>query len=343
MIAQIDKRMLRSEKRRVLARLACWALIEGRPLTTRGRWINPLVFLLYRIVQTLPIHKGAEDPIFIVGTGRSGTTILGKLFAMHGEAVFLNEPKAAWHYAYPLEDVIGSYSNGEASFMLDETIASPTISRKIKSIYSLALRLANSSRVVDKYPELVFRTKFVRRLFPKCVFLSIVRDGVDTCSSVVEWSRRKGVQTNGERHDWWGRDDRKWRLLVKEVVPLHEDLAPYAFELSKATDHHDRAAVEWILSMRAAQVAESEIGNDFHIIRYEELCAKPVEVMQEMQLLCSLPNDENFIEYGCSIMEAREEYDSIFLAPYLVEPFKMTLIQMGYTGSVARVNERQLG
>src|SRR5690606_40375856 len=49
---------------------------EGRPLTTRGRWINPLVFGLYRMAQRLPLGRPVREPAFILGMGRSGTTIL---------------------------------------------------------------------------------------------------------------------------------------------------------------------------------------------------------------------------------------------------------------------------
>lgn len=219
MVAQIDKSMMRIRPAKAWGRLTSWALVEGRPLTTKGQWINPLVFSLYRLSQHLPLHRGSGEPIFILGTGRSGTTILGKLLAMHKDAVFLNEPKAAWNFVHDEEDLAGSYSRGAARVRIGAGEASPQIARQLQHIYSLALRLSLSRRVVDKYPELIYRLPFVTALFPRSKSVAITRDGVDTCASVTLWSQREGEDAGAERHDWWGRDDRKWRLLVEQLVP----------------------------------------------------------------------------------------------------------------------------
>ena len=101
MPAQIDRRYVRASPFKACGRLVSWSLFEGRPLTTRGRWINPLVFALYGIQRRLPQLHRVERPIFIVGTGRSGTTVLGTVLSLHRELGFLNEPKALWHAVLP--------------------------------------------------------------------------------------------------------------------------------------------------------------------------------------------------------------------------------------------------
>ena len=88
MIAQINPLYIKTRPTKVLTRLISYAFFEGRPVTTKGRWINPLVFSILKekrspqtIVNTNPLKK----PIFILGTGRSGTTILGIVLSMHRE------------------------------------------------------------------------------------------------------------------------------------------------------------------------------------------------------------------------------------------------------------------
>src|SRR5690348_18429056 len=108
---------------------------------------------------------------------------------------------------------------------------------RLGRIYSWAMRWGMASRVVDKYPELIFRVPFVLGLFPRARFVGILRNGVDTCVSVADWSKRKGQTRGGEVHDWWGRDGRKWRLLVDQIVPDHADLAPLQETLRRTTDH----------------------------------------------------------------------------------------------------------
>src|SRR5947209_17022299 len=93
-------------------------MLEGRSLTTHGRWINPLVFAHLTFEKHLPQLKEVEKPIFIVGMGRTGTTILGLLLSIHRDVGFLNEPKALWHVAYPYEDVNGNFSRAASKFHL---------------------------------------------------------------------------------------------------------------------------------------------------------------------------------------------------------------------------------
>ena len=83
MVAQIDRLYIRTSPRKALVRILSYALFEGRPLTTKGQWINPLVLTLFSIQKRLPQLKQVRKPIFIVCTGRSGTTILCTLLSMH--------------------------------------------------------------------------------------------------------------------------------------------------------------------------------------------------------------------------------------------------------------------
>ena len=90
MIAQLESLYIRSRPWKLWSRLISYGLFEGRPLTTRGQWINPLVFAHFAVEKHLPRLRRVEKPVFILGTGRSGTTILGIVLSMHREVGFLN-------------------------------------------------------------------------------------------------------------------------------------------------------------------------------------------------------------------------------------------------------------
>jgi hypothetical protein len=75
MIAQLDRLFISLSKKKTYTRLVSY-FFEGRPLTTKGRWINPLVFLVYRILARFKLGCRKVDPVYILGTGRSGTTDL---------------------------------------------------------------------------------------------------------------------------------------------------------------------------------------------------------------------------------------------------------------------------
>lgn len=340
MIAQIDREMLRLRPGKVIGRLVAYGMIEGRPLTTRGRWINPLVFAGYGASQVLPQVKSVAAPIFVIGTGRSGTTVLGKLFAMHRQTVFLNEPKALWHFAHGAEDMIGSYTDRSARVRLANPEEPDAMARKIARVYGWALAWSGAERVVDKYPELVFRIDFVKSLFPDARFVCIARDGVDTAASVTSWSKRNGVSEQDETHDWWGRNDRKWRMLVDEIVPEHGDLAPFQDGLRANSHHLDRAAVEWIVSMREARRQGERHADDVLTIAYEALCAAPAETLRTIYAHCGLEDDAVAAGYAETIMEPAPDRGQIALAPEIVEPFIQTLREMDYAQSVERVTAR---
>ncbi len=242
MIAQIDANYIRTRPFKLWSRFISYGLFEGRPLTTRGRWINPLVFALFALEKRMPRLRTVKKPVFIIGTGRSGTTILGIILSMHRDVGFLNEPKALWHAINPDEDLVGSYSRGPARYRLGaEDVTSEMISVAHR-IYGAYLFSTLSSRVVDKYPELVFRVPFVRSLFPDARFLFLVRNGWDTCHSIDLWSKRLGSQDGDEKQDWWGADNRKWKLLVEQVAADDPD-----FEKSLRVLEHLNVILIWLL------------------------------------------------------------------------------------------------
>ena len=223
MIAQLDNHYLQIRPWKVYSRLISYALFEGRPATTKGRWINPIVFAHLRVEQAIPTLKKVIKPLFIVGTGRSGSTVLGIILSMHRDVGFLNEPKALWHSVFKDEDVIGSYSRRPARYRLLGEDVTPIIIRNAERLFGAYLAITNSRRIVDKYPEIVFRIPFVKNIFPDAKFIFLVRDGWDTCKSIMDWSISKGSQLSSKREDWWGVNNRKWRLMVEELV----ETAPY--------------------------------------------------------------------------------------------------------------------
>ncbi len=336
MVAQIDSQYIRTRPSRLWPRLLSYGLFEGRPLTTRGQWVNPLVFALFAMERRLPQLKNAEAPTFILGAGRSGTTILGILLSMHGKVGFLNEPKAMWHAALEGgEDLIGSYDRGAARYRLDAQDATPEVIGAMHRFHGAYLRASFSSRVVDKYPELIFRLPFVRAVFPDAKFLFIARDGWDTCGSIEGWSDRLGVETGGEVHDWWGADSRKWRLLVEQLVPEHPDLAPHAAAMLDWTSQTQRAAVEWIVTMRegfrqARQAPESVLH-----IPYEALCADPRGWMGRIAGFIGLPDDEVFLSYAEQTLSSAESRPPFQLEPCLEAPFATTMQMLGYQDRMA--------
>ena len=330
MVAQIDSNYIKTRPTKLISRMISYLLFEGRPLTTRGRWINPLLFLLFAILKRIPKLKNVKSPTFILGTGRSGTTILGIVLSMHKEVGFLNEPKALWHSIYKYEDLIGSYSREKASYRLDENQATKIVIRNAQRLFSAYSTTVLSSKVVDKYPELIFRLPFVLSIFKDAKFLFLVRNGWDTCHSIQKWSQRLGVESEGESHDWWGVNNRKWYLLLTQIVVEHEDLAEHVDTMMSWTNHVDMAAVEWIVTMREGLKVSHEYPNEVLRIDYENLCDNPRNVIKDICKFTDLKPDNIFMDYAEKTLQPVSKKDRLELSPLIERAFMDTMRALGY-------------
>lgn len=328
MVAQLDRDYARRRPLKVWQRIVAYTLFEGRPLTTKGQWINPFLSKWFKAIGWLPQLKNVSAPIFIIGTGRSGTTVLGLVLSMHKHLNFLNEPKAIWHAVHPLDDIIGTYANTSPKLLLTQEDATPERAQLIRRIYGAYLRISGTKRVVDKYPELVFRIPYVLGLFPNAKFVFISRNGWDTCASITHWSERLGQETDDTRDDWWGRNDRKWHTLVTQVVPLHADLAPHTKEILSWDNHFHRAALEWIVTMRAGLRATAEYPDQVYHLPYENLCADPSSAVQDLAAFLGLENDDVLQTFAADRLKVASASAPISLPSILQIPFKKVMLDL---------------
>lgn len=332
MIAQLNPNYIKTRPTKALTRFISYALFEGRPVTTKGRWINPLVFsFLKRITTSNRQFKPVQKPIFILGTGRSGTTILGIVLSMHRDVGYLNEPKAIWHLIHPQEDVIGSYSKTQGTFRLTSEDATDEMGQSAMQLFGAYLTSTCSRRLVDKYPELIFRVEFVRTLFPDARFILLVRNGWDTCHSIAAWSDRLGVHINGETHDWWGVNDRKWRLIVEQLVETDPVFSEIAGEIKQFDRHLDRAVVEWIVTMQEGLRLMQDSANSIHLVRFEDLTTHPDDTLAELCDFCELPTDGTFREYARQTLHPVPARKPFKMHPKVNPIFHDTMERLRYT------------
>lgn len=331
MIGQIDKDYISIRPFKLYARLISYLLFEGRPLTTKGRWINRFVFANYKLGLKIISDKAkVDEPIFILGTGRSGTTMLGILLSMHKDVGFLNEPKAIWNFLYPFEDLQGNYTLAPAQYRLAASSISVEAKKAAHSVYKYYLSLSMSKRVVDKYPELIFRYPFVKEIFPDARFIFLIRNGIDTCLSIKNWSERLGIDKDYQKEDWWGINDRKWKLLVEQIAGNDAYFKKHKDEILGINSHLDRAALEWVLTMKEGLKLKEK--NDVLFLRYEDL-TKDFEHQIEIVLKhCLLGADQKLIEYGKKTIKSdrRNRKENITLHPIIKVAFDDMMKQYNY-------------
>lgn len=328
MIAQLNRAYLRANPRKVLPRLFSYFFMEGRPATTKGRWFNPITFAFIRRAGKSKPQPRAESPLFITGTGRSGSTILGVVLSTHPDVLFLNEPKALWFLANPEDDIIGSYSQSGGKYLMGANDVIQGSASFIKSAYTKALRLTGSNKIVDKYPEMLFRTDYLCRVFESPKFIFLTRNAEETISSTCIWSDRN--RSADQVEDWWGVDGKKWRLMVEQVVPKDDMLSNHLDTIRGLSSDIDKAAVEWIVSMNHGLKEILKYPDRILRVRYEDLC---LDSDKELKRICDFTGihpDGRLLSYGQSVIKRQKPHNKISVHPVLQEAIEKVNFKLGY-------------
>jgi len=330
MVAQIDPAYKKYGLRKVIRRLVSYGLFEGRPHTTKGQWFNPAVFSILNALKSIPGTPKVNKPIFITGLGRSGTTILGKLLSLHKDVGFLNEPKAIWKIIDPRHDINGDYTNSGGKFFLNVADVTPQARKNAYSLFGRYLKTICATRLVDKYPELIFRVDYLLELFPDAKIIFITRNGVDATHSIDLWSKRLGKTTHKGVEDWWGRNDIKWQYLKQQILlkdPIYNSLAEIE---NTDLDHCNRAALEWIITMRTGMEQVAKYPDSVIMIKYEDLTHSPEPNIKHLLKKCELDYDTSVTDYAKTTLYTQAQKEWPELHPQIKPLFKETMLQLKY-------------
>lgn len=175
---------------------------------------------------------------YVVGCGRSGTTVLCELLSRYVGVVFINEPRQLWIPLLPPMDVwsvAAPKRGGRLRFSPREASGFPaggggqSVSSLVSDCYADVAELASATPplaggpttrqalVVEKFPEHAFRLPFLADLCKaefgpnRCTFVHIIRDGLDVARSIAAFENPAA---------WYGvKDEWKWRCLCEFIAP----------------------------------------------------------------------------------------------------------------------------
>lgn len=145
------------------------------------------------------------SPIFIIGCGRSGTTIISKILSGHSEVCFLNEPRSIWIQTFPNFDIWSAKSSDRRGQL--EFPATPNIQDSLNisnTLYSITQETGKSV-LIEKTPENTFRLDWLNSLFPNSKFIMVKRNPIQTARSIARF----------QPDTWFGFDEYKWKELKK--------------------------------------------------------------------------------------------------------------------------------
>ncbi len=224
-----------------------------------------------------------QAPVFIIGCGRSGTTLLGNLLGMHPVVRYLHEPYDLWTAIEPATDVWQLYSRGEHHCLLDADAVTATARRRFGRLISAPPGFT----VLEKSPTNALRIGYLDAMAPDARFVHIVRDGVEVSRSIERMAavtRRMLFRPN--LNEWWGVGDVKWAALERDGKAV----GYYPDEANLLSSDAQRGAYEWLMSLREIETWRSRLGPRLVELQYHDLTRDPRATLQKvtgaLQLAC---------------------------------------------------------
>ncbi|HEX6669848.1 MAG TPA: sulfotransferase [Gemmatimonadales bacterium] len=243
-----------------------------------------------------------SKPIFIVGTGRCGSTVFHRLLARHPRTMWLSglsdryPARPAWNRAAVsamhrplLRRFLGRVQPSEAYLFWDyhaygfsapcrDLVRGDVTARVRKQV-----RAALESQLTPEHDRLLIkitgwpRIGYLREVFEDARFVHIVRDGRAVASSLLHVDFWRGWQGP---HGW------RAGLLSPEDQAVWESYDRSFTAL---------AGLEWRIQMRAMDAARRDLDpSQFLETRYEDFCRQPWESCRRVLQFAELPESAAF-------------------------------------------------
>ncbi|MEC4986483.1 MAG: sulfotransferase [Oscillatoria sp. PMC 1068.18] len=272
-----------------------------------------------KVYQLLPTDKILKRPVFIVGCGRSGTTILGKMLSQHSEIAYFNEPRDIWLCATQTDIWTRKAQVRSGKLKLTAADLTPEIASRIKNEFAVRIRLKNGSRLVEKLPINSFRIGFLNALFPDALFIHLLRNGLEVAQSIA---------TLAETKPWFGRKDYKWNLLKDYAVARGDG---ELVELS--TNNFLKGILEWRLSVESSREGLSNLASDRWIeIRYEDLLENAIAVCTTLEQFIGLEPSQEMRQFAATQINRKSpRISQNSLSPAIEQIAGELLTRLNYT------------
>lgn len=202
--------------------------------------------------RTLNGAVATSGPLVIGATGGSGTRVVARLARHAGYDLGrnLNEAEDALEfYSFHekwINPFVSAERNGRSLSMSDSALMDADFQSALERHCPVNLR--TDRRWGWKAPRSIYLLGFLHRQLPGLKFIHVLRDGRDMVLSPNQNQLRKhGVAVLPWR-DRWFRSTPERGLILWETVNL-----------------------------RAAELGESDLRENYLLVRFEDLCGKPVE------------------------------------------------------------------
>ncbi len=236
-----------------------------------SRMTSLMLLLVSRFLARVAPEYSArklKNPYFLVGCGRSGTTLLGRTLGLHAEiSLYPNEANRLWHpRAYPWKHSKLSAHTPPFGFdprrftQLSLEGRSPLETRRIGSCFGAYQSLIGRDVFLNKSAMITFMIPYILGLFPNAKLIHIVRDGR---AVALSWARKEAPKIEAGL-----------KVCRGHGIDTSFDGLLSAF------------AESWKLHVQEVDLQSVQLGlkskGTLYEIRYEDFCLDPQTYLREL-------------------------------------------------------------
>jgi len=247
-----------------------------------------------RLSCRLGRETSLDRPVFVVGCGRSGTTILGNTLSLHPSVAYLNEYRQLWYDAYPETDVWTDLAVDRGGRVdISASVSTPERNKKLIDNFHCEVHAMGRSRLVEKLPINSFRLPFIDAVFDGALYVHLLRNGLEVARS-IERMAEEGL--------WYGHKGRKWELLV-DYANRHDRYR----ELVELCDSARlKGLLEWRMAVDETLTFLATIPEERRLeVRYAELLDSPVETIRRIEQFTGLSRDDTVERFAEANLKRR--------------------------------------
>ncbi len=275
--------------------------------------ILELLFFLYNLRSEDKIKL--DRPIFMIGLPHSGTTISMKLFAKHPDVNNFSEMNTLFH----TDDYLDMKNEEHHK---NENHCNPKVRKRLKSKLQFYNWLhGNKPRVFNKNPNNTVTPTFLKKCFPDCYIIHVIRDGRAVVNSLMH-----GLPDVVETFD-------RYKPPNERVNP-YPGVRPINWKLHLDQDPIIQHAKQWNECISYIESVKEILLPNYIEVKYEDLCANPRRIICELWKKCGLNVLEGYLKELPETLTSRNYKYKLNLSVYkqkdITEIMKINLNKLNY-------------